>query len=160
MQSDSKEFEVLLEVDKSSRILKVTPDTLLVAVESELGKIGLDISLLPFYATKEELNDYYLFTMHVFIPIRLTRAPAYMKSQLLSDSAACGNAQIQSFYYIIRKTFISNSILSGCSLEKLCNTFEVPGPFRKRHFICKSYSNKCTSCFKLERGVLKLERDV
>lgn len=45
MQSDSKEFEVLLEVDKSSRILKVTPDTLLVAVESELGKIGLDISL-------------------------------------------------------------------------------------------------------------------
>ena len=55
MQSDSKEFEVLLEVDKSSRILKVTPDTLLVAVESELGKIGLDISLLPFYATKESL---------------------------------------------------------------------------------------------------------
>ena len=57
MQSDSKEFEVLLEVDKSSRILKVTPDTLLVAVESELGNIGLDICLLPFYATKEELKS-------------------------------------------------------------------------------------------------------
>ena len=30
MQSNSKEFEILLEVDKSSRILNVTPDTLLV----------------------------------------------------------------------------------------------------------------------------------
>ena len=48
--------EVLLEFDKSSMVLKATPDTLLVAVESELRKIGLDVCLLPFSQSVEELE--------------------------------------------------------------------------------------------------------
>ena len=51
-----EEFEIFLVVDESSRLLKVTSDTLLVTVETELGRIGRDICLLPFIASEEEFK--------------------------------------------------------------------------------------------------------
>lgn len=50
------DFDVLLEIDGSKRVLRVNADTVLVSVESELGKLGKDISLLPLGAGKEELE--------------------------------------------------------------------------------------------------------
>lgn len=47
LESDGKEFDVLLEVDQSRRQLRVSCDSAFVTIERELGKLGKDISLLP-----------------------------------------------------------------------------------------------------------------
>ncbi len=50
--------EILLEVDSISTLVKISADTqLLVAVEQELGKIGLDISFVPFLSNGAKFED-------------------------------------------------------------------------------------------------------
>ena len=57
LASKMEDFDVLLEIDGSKRILRLNADTLLVSVESELGKLGKDIALLPLGAGKEEVEE-------------------------------------------------------------------------------------------------------